>query len=309
MSSAPEVQQIKSIGEFHSLIGLPRPDHPLISVINLEEVKAPGGNIPAKRVLDFYTISLKRGPLSNFQYGQQHYDAECGVMYFLAPGQIFSPPVKAGGSKTDKLSGWGLYIHPDFLWNTPLAKKINKFEYFSYSVHEALWLTEKEEGLIIGLLQNIYSEYHTNMDKFSQDIIISQIETLLNYCDRFYYRQFLTFKVKNYQMLDRLEELLTNYFNSDKVLLHGLPSVQYIAGELNISPNYLSSLLKVLTGRSTQQHIQDKLIDKAKEKISTTDLSLSQISHDLGFEHPQSFSRLFRTKTGLSPLTFRRTFN
>lgn len=311
MSSATEVHQIKSISEFHRLMGLPRPEHPLISVINLEDVAWPAGTIPAKRVLDYYTISLKRNSGGNFKYGQQQYDTQGGVMYFLAPGQVFSPPVKneeGKAGKTAKLSGWGLYIHPDFFWNTPLAAKIKKYEYFNYSVNEALWFTEKEELVIINLIQAIQTEYFANTDKFSQDIIISQIETLLNYCDRFYHRQFLTRKIENHQMLDRLEELLASYFNSVELLTRGLPGVEYIAGKLNISPNYLSSLLKALTGRNTQQHIQDKLIEIAKEKISTTELSVSEISYALGFEHPQSFSRLFKAKTGLSPLAFRHSF-
>jgi len=207
------------------------------------------------------------------------------------------------------MSGWALYIHPDFLWNTPLAKSMKRYEYFDYSVNEALYLSEKEEAIIIAMMQNIQTEYFANTDKFSQDIIISMIEVLLNYADRFYHRQFLTRKIENHQILDRLEDILAVYFDSEDLLTMGLPSVQYVAYKLNISPNYLSGLLKVLTGRNTQQHIQDKMIEKAKERISTTDLSVSEISYELGFDHPQSFSRLFKAKTGLSPLAFRHTFN
>ena len=305
---AAELYHIKTISEFHQLVGLPRPEHPLISVINMEEVKRSPGKMPASRMLDFYTISLKRNCNGHFKYGQHEYSAQGGVMYFIAPGQVLGP-MGAGREETTKMSGWGLYIHPDFFWNTPLAKSIKKYEYFAYSINEALWLTEKEETLIINLMQNIQAEYLANTDKFSQDIIISLIETLLNYADRFYHRQFLTRKIENHQVLDRLEELLTNYFNCSDLLTMGLPSVQQVAEKLNISPNYLSSMLKVLTGRNTQQHIQDKMIEKAKEKISTTELSVSEISYELGFEHPQSFSRLFKAKTGLSPLAFRQTFN
>ncbi len=308
--SATEPHRINSITEFHHIVGLPRPEHPLISVINLEEVKRSPEKMPASRILDFYTISLKRYCNGNFKYGQQQYEVQEGVMYFIAPGQVFSPPVKnEEETKTTKMSGWGLYIHPDFLWNTPLAKGIKKYEYFNYSVNEALYLSEKEEAVIISMMQNIQTEYFANTDKFSQDIIISMVEVLLNYADRFYHRQFLTRKMENHQMLDRLENLLTSYFNSTDLLTRGLPSVQYVAEKLNISPNYLSGLLKVLTGRNTQQHIQDKMIEKAKEKISSTELSVSEISYELGFEHPQSFSRLFKAKTGLSPLAFRHTFN
>jgi len=152
-------------------------------------------------------------------------------------------------------------------------------------------------------------EYHSNIDKFSQDVVIAQLELLLTYADRFYHRQFITRKITNHQILGRLEDILTKYFNSDDLARKGLPTVQYIAESLNVSPGYLSSLLKVLTGQSTQQHIHDKLIEKAKEKLAATDLSVSEIAYELGFEHPQSFSRLFKTKTNLSPLEFRESFN
>jgi len=303
-----ETYRIQTIGELHHLMGLPRPEHPLISVINLETVKR-AGKMPANRVFDFYSIALKRHCDGNFKYGQHQYDVQEGVMYFMAPGQVFGSLIADDETKPSRMSGWALYIHPDFLWNTPLAKSMKRYEYFDYSVNEALYLSEKEEAIIIGVMQNIQMEYFANTDKFSQDIIISMIEVLLNYADRFYHRQFLTRKIENHQILDRLEDILTAYFNNEDLLTMGLPSVQYIAEKLNISPNYLSSLLKVLTGRNTQQHIQDKMIDKAKERISTTELSVSEISYELGFEHPQSFSRLFKAKTGLSPLAFRQAFN
>lgn len=158
-------------------------------------------------------------------------------------------------------------------------------------------------------MKNIEQEYHSNIDKFSQQIIISQIEVLLNYADRFYHRQFITRKITNHKILNRLEDILTDYFNSEDLVVKGLPRVQDIAESLNVSSNYLSGLLKVLTGQSTQQHIHNKLIEKAKEKLSTTDLSVSEIAYALGFEHPQSFSKLFKTKTNFSPLEFRDSFN
>jgi len=291
-------------------MGLPRPEHPLISVINLETIKRSSERRrPASLVFDFYTISLKRHCHGTFKYGQQQYNFGEGIMYFMAPGQVFGPGITEEQTEVSPMSGWALYIHPDFLWKTPLAKSIKRYEYFDYSVNEALLLTEKEEAIIVGLLKQIQTEYLANIDNFSHDIVISFIEVLLNYADRFYHRQFLTRKKENHQILDRLEVILDDYFNSDDLLTLGLPGVQYIAGELNLSPNYLSSLLKVLTGRNTLQHIQDKMIEKAKEKISTTELSVSEISYALGFHHPQSFSRLFKTKTGLSPLEFRHSFN
>ena len=309
--SAAEPHRIKTISEYHHIIGLPRPEHPLISVLNLDDLKRSPGKVPGSLVFDFYSISLKRYCNGKFKYGQHQYTYDEGIMYFMAPGQVFGWMGAADTEETEMpvMSGWALYIHPDFLWNTPLAKSIRRYEYFDYAVNEALYLSEKEEATIIGVMQNIQSEYLANIDNFSQDIIISLIEVLLNYADRFYHRQFLTRKMENHQILDRLEALLTGYFNNDDLLTEGLPSVQYLAGELNISPNYLSGLLKVLTGRNTLQHIQDRMIEKAKEKISTTQLSVSEISYAMGFEHPQSFSRLFKAKTGLSPLAFRHSFN
>jgi AraC family transcriptional activator of pobA len=307
---AIEPFHIKTIPQFHHLLGLPGPEHPLISVVNLEEVKRLPESMLGSRMLDFYTISLKRNCAHSFKYGQQQYDVKGGVMYFIAPGQVYGPSdTGVEETKKLKLSGWGLYIHPDFLWNTPLARLIKRCDYFNYSVNEALFLTEKEENIVASLMQQIQAEYLANTDKFSQEIIISMIETLLNYADRFYSRQFLTRKKENHQLLDGLEALLNSYFNDPESLAQGLPSVQFVAEKLNISSNYLSSLLKVLTGRNTLQHIQDTMIEKAKEKISTTGLSVSEISYALGFEHPQSFSRLFKAKTGLSPLVFRQSFN
>lgn len=235
--STTEPYRVKTISEFHRLLGLSRPEHPLISVINLEDVNFFPERLAASRVLDYYTISLKRHCDFNFRYGQQQYDVQGGVMYFVAPGQVIgSLNTNKDKAKITKQSGWGLYIHPDFLWNTPLAKKIKKYGYFDYSVNEALWLTAKEEVHVISMMQNIQMEYLANMDHFSQDIIISLIETLLNYADRFYHRQFLTRKIENHQTLDRLEDLLNNYFNSTDLSMQGLPGVQHIAEELNISP-------------------------------------------------------------------------
>ncbi|MDQ2752540.1 MAG: helix-turn-helix transcriptional regulator, partial [Bacteroidota bacterium] len=225
----------------------------------------------------------------------------------IAPNQVFG--IEPDKNTSAKRSGWLLLIHPDFLWNTTLTKAIKQYEFFDYSVHEALFLSEKEEATIISMMQNMEHEYRSNIDKFSQDIIIAQLELLLTYADRFYHRQFITRKITNHKILNRLEEMLAAYFNSDALVEKGLPTVQWIAQTLNMSSTYLSGLLKVLTGQSTQQHIHDKLIQKAKEKLSTTGLTVSEIAYELGFEHPQSFNKLFKAKTNLSPLEFRQSFN
>jgi len=300
-------QRIKTISEYHQLMGLPKPEHPLISVVNYESIQRTPGNEPINLLFDFYSISLKRNCNAKFKYGQQRYDFDEGVMFFMAPGQVFG--IEPDKDAILKRTGWMLLVHPDFLWGSPLARTIKQYEYFDYSVHEALFLSDKEETAIVGIMQNIRQEYHSNIDKFSQIIMIAQLELLLAHADRFYHRQFLTRKITNHKTLDRLEDILTDYFNSDDLVNKGLPTVQHIAETLNVSPNYLSDLLKVLTGQSTQQHIHDKLIVKAKEKLSTTTLSVSEIAYDLGFEHPQSFSKLFKAKTSLSPLGFRHSFN
>ncbi|WP_317169603.1 helix-turn-helix domain-containing protein [Mucilaginibacter humi] len=226
-------------------------------------------------------------------------------MFFIAPKQVFS----FDADQDFKSSGWMLLVHPDFLWGTPLAKTIKHYDFFSYATNEALFLSEKEEATIAGIAQLIKQEYHANIDKFSQGLIVAQIELLLQYCDRFYNRQFITRKISSNQILSRVEEMLDGYFNGDNLVKKGLPTVQFIAESLNISPTYLSALLKALTGQSTQQHIHDRLIEKAKEKLSVTGLSISEIAYELGFEHPPSFSKLFKSKTNLSPLEFRASFN
>ncbi len=305
--SNKQVHRIKTISEYHKVMGLPKPEHPLISVINLEAIPYLPGNEPMTLVFDFYSISLKRNYNAKIKYGQQEYDFDEGIMFFISPGQVFG--IEVNKDEELKRSGWMLFIHPDFLWHTSLAKTIKQYEYFDYSVHEALFLSDKEETTIIAMMQNMEQEYRSNIDKFSQDIIIAQLELLLNYADRFYHRQFITRKITNHKILDRLEDILTEYFKSDTLAKKGLPTVQYIADTLNVSPGYLSGLLKMLTGQSTQQHIHNKLIAKAKEKLSSTDLSVSEIAYELGFEHPQSFSKLFKTKTSFSPLEFRQSFN
>jgi AraC family transcriptional regulator, transcriptional activator of pobA len=297
--------RIKTITEYHRTMDIPGPVHPLISVIDFEDVKkVPDGQV--NLIIDFYSIALKRNFNARMKYGQQEYDFDEGIMTFMAPGQVLR--IEAG-EEVIKHSGRLLLVHPDFLWNTPLASKIGQYEYFDYAVNEALYLSEKEEGTIMTIIQGIQEEYHSNTDKFSQAVITAQIELMLTYAERYYYRQFMTRKISNHQILDRMEHLLNDYFNSNVPGAKGTPTVQYIAEALSISPNYLSGLLKSLTGQSTQQHIHDKLIEKAKEKLSTTDLSVSEIAYELGFEHSQSFSKLFKSKTNLSPLEFRHSFN
>ena len=298
--------RLKTISEFHTLRGLPKPKHPLISVINFEDMAETSVIGRQNLMFDFYMISVKRDMNHKYRYGQQDYDFDDGVMFCIAPHQILSVIREEQGKNP---SGWMLMIHPDFLWNTPMASAIKKYDFFDYSVNEALFLSEDEEIKIQQIIENIKQEYQTNIDKFSQNIIISQLETLLNYSERFYQRQFITRHKAHHQFLEKLENLLNDYFESDDIKEQGLPSVQFLSEKLNMSPQYMRSLLKSLTGQTTQQIIHEKLIEKAKEKLSTTDLTVSEIAYELGFEHSQSFNKLFKSKTDISPLEFRKSFN
>ena len=306
-----QVKRFKTISEFLQYRQLPKPDHPLIHAFPLETVEALKLTGPASWVYDFYCIGLKKVVNKEeikLKYGQQTYDYDEGILSFVAPNQVLSLSVDQNAKQLIQ-SGWMLLIHPDFLWNTSLAGIIKHYDFWDYSVNEALFLSDREEALLVNIIQNIQQESHANIDQFSKSIITSHLETLLNYADRFYHRQFLTREKSGHQILERLEKLLSDYFDSHDLISKGLPTVGHIANALNLSPKYLGSLLKVLTGQNTQQHIHEKLIEKAKEKLSTTDLSISEIAYALGFEHLQSFSRLFKTKTHLSPLEFRQSFN
>lgn len=286
--------------------GLPKPEHPLVSLVDYSLVEYQTNEKEISWVQEFYSIGLKRNIQGKFRYGQQQYDFDEGLMSFVAPGQVVHLTVERPEVKP---TGMLLFIHPEFLWKTSLAKSIKDYEFFGYAVNEALFMSEKEEIIITDLMHGIQREYHTNIDKFSHSIIIAQVELLLNYCERFYQRQFITRHKTSHQVLERLEQLLDNWFSSNSPVEKGLPTAQAIAAELNVSTNYLGSLLKALTGQSTQHHIHNKLIEKAKEKLSTTSLSVSEIAFQLGFEHSQSFSKLFKSKTNVSPLEFRHSFN
>jgi len=296
-----------SIAEAHRAFGMPAPRHPLISLIGSANIPAEGIVTPAgSHVLNFYKISYRPKLSGKLKYGQHYYDFDSGGLLFAAPHQVL------GNSVEDEhiIAGCSLYallIHPDFLLGYPLAKKIRQYGFFSYSANEALHLSEQEKATVISIFDMIREELDSRIDDFSQDVVVSQIELLLNYANRFYKRQFITRKAVNNDMLQKLEDVLEAYF--DNALSQGLPTVGYLAGQLHVSPSYLSDMLRSLIGQNAQQYIHDKLIEKAKEKLSTTDLTVSEVAYELGFEHSQSFSKLFKTKTNLSPSEFRRSFN
>lgn len=295
---------IKSISEFHRLLSLPEPRHPLVSVINLAECIFLEDDIWKGFVNRFYCVALKREAKGKIKYGQQHYDYDKGVLSFTAPNQVQNLDLQT----VECGSGDLLIFHPDFLLKHPLANTIHTYGFFSYAVNEALHLSAQEENDLIEILNKIDKEC-SHIDKHTQEIILSQIELLLNYSKRFYERQFITRKNNNHQLLIKFEQIVENYFNDTDDSPKQLLTVNHIAGLMNLSPNYLSDLLRVHTGQNTQQHIHEKLIEKAKEKLSTTNLSVSEIAYALGFEHSQSFSTLFKKKTAMSPMEFRQTFN
>lgn len=273
-------------------------------MINLDEIDFTSPQESTNLVLNFYTISLKNCEGSKMKYGQNYYDFDEGMLAFMEPGQVISS--ENGGTRA---TGWWLVFHPDFIRNYPLGKTIKNYGFFSYAVNEALHLSEKEQATMEGIMKNIEEEYNHSIDLFSHDVMISHLELLLNYSNRFYNRQFITRKSASNDLLTKMESLLNDYFNIDKLVENGLPSVQYFANQLNVSSNYLSDMLRTLTGQSTQQHIHNKLIEKAKEALTLTNLSVSEIAYQLGFEHPQSFSKLFKSKTNVSPLEYRASFN
>ncbi|WP_236688483.1 helix-turn-helix domain-containing protein [Flavobacterium akiainvivens] len=293
---------MNSISEFHRILGVTRPEHPLISVIHFEDLGTFAEEISEKVMYNFYMILLVKKFDGRIRYGQNFVDFDEGSASFFSPGQILSTDDNAK-------EGWILIIHPDFIRSHAFGKTIKNYGFFSYDIYEALFLSEKEETVLNGIIHNIEQEFKSNIDNFSQNIIISQVETLLNYADRFYNRQFITRKQINNDLLSKLDKILNEYFDSEQVQDNGLPKVENLARELHLSPNYLSDMLRSLTGLNTQQTIQHKLVEKAKETLASTTLSVSEIAFRLGFSHPQSFNKFFKSKTQLSPLAFRRSFN
>lgn len=295
--------KFESLTDFHQVFGLQKPLHPMISFIDVQQLQKLPNDFPKSMVMNFYKISYKTGICDTAKYGQNYYDFGEGGLVFTAPNQIFESP------RNQHTNGSLLLIHTDFLLSYPLARKVREYGFFSYTANEALHLSDKEKETILSLFNSIDDELNSRIDDFSQDIMVAQIELLLNYCNRFYKRQFITRRSVNNNILIKLEEILDNYFNNEDSSIQGIPSVQLLADELSISPSYLSDMLRNLTGQNAQQHIHNKLVEKAKEILSTTNLSISEIAYQLGFEHPQSFSRLFKSKSGLSPLEFRASFN
>jgi AraC family transcriptional activator of pobA len=293
-----------SISEAHRALGLPKPLHPLVSLVDYGKIEIDRSMLSAPLVLNFYKISYKKNFRGKMKYGQSYYDFDEGGMFFVAPSQLITRD-----EDNQEYEGYTLLVHPDFIRNHALGKAIKNFGFFSYSANEALHLSEKEREIIVSVFKTIEQELSTTIDDFSQDVMVALIEVLLNYSNRFYKRQFITRKAVSHDLLEKMEAILSDHFNNEKAMMKGLPTVQYLSEQLNISPGYLSDMLRSLTGQNAQQHIHNKLIEKAKEILSGSNLSVAEIAYQLGFEHPQSFSKLFKSKTNLSPVGFRQSFN
>ena len=303
MNMESKINTINSVTQYHKLCGLTMPLHPLVSVVNMAEIDFfLREDFWKHYVNNLYTISIKRGMNSKLIYGQTDFDFDEGVLVVTSPKQVIS----IEKLEDIKLTGYKFVFHPDFIKGSSLSKNIHQYGFFSYNNNKALFLSEKEEQIILNLFSSIEQECQNNIDQFSQDVMIANIELLLVHIDRYYNRQFLTRKNISNDTLSKMEEILNDYFKAE---INQLPTVQYIADQLNLTPTYLSDLLKNLTGLTAQQHIHEKMIAKAKELLSTTNLSVSEIAFQLGFEYPQSFNKLFKKKTDLTPLEFKQTFN
>jgi AraC-like DNA-binding protein len=273
--------------------------HPLVSVVNFTKAAPRQGH---KMYFGFYTIFLKDVKCGDMMYGRHAYDYQEGTLVFMAPGQVAG--VNSNGEFYQP-KGHGLVFHADLIHGTSLGKRIADYSFFGYQSNEALHLSEKERNTILDCLNKIDDELEQSIDKHSKRLIVANIELLLEYCVRFYERQFITRDHVNRGMLEKFEEILNNYFETDKPQTIGLPSVAYFAEELHLSANYFGDLIKKETGKTASEYIQSKLIDIAKERIFDTDKTVSQIAYDLGFKYPQHFARLFKQKVGKSPLEYR----
>ena len=299
--AAKTFRVLNTVTDYTRLCGLPAPAHPLLTLIDLEQTRS--NVLPADMppvVQQLYTVWLKKNLKGKVHYGHQSYDFGEGVMGFMAPGQVSAFDATLDLST---LSGWMLVFHPDLLRKYPLAQKMASYGFFSYEVHEALHVSAQEESLLDGLLHVIRSEYERPIDAFSQDVLVAQLEVLLNYANRFYHRQFLTRRTAEHDLLSRFEAQVTAYFARSGE--QPLPTVQHFADALHVSPAYLGDMLRALTGETTQQHLHRALIEQAKHLLLTTSLSINETAFQLGFEYPQYFSRLFKSKTGLTPAAFR----
>jgi AraC-like DNA-binding protein len=293
-----EILKLNNISQFNNLRGI-ETLHPLVSVLDFSKMKL----IPEARAnYGFYCVFLKEAVCGNLKYGCNYYDYQEGTLVFIAPGQVVGIGNKPGSPKP---KGYGLLFHPDLIRGTSLGQHIKKYTFFSYEANEALHLSEKERQTVLDCLEKIDHELRQSIDRHSKTLIANNIELLLNYCLRFYDRQFITRSEVNRDILVKFEQLLDNYFQSDIIQTAGLPTVKYCADQLHLSANYFGDLIKKETGKSAQENIQLKVMYLAKEKIFDRSKTLSEIAYELGFKHPQHFSRMFKNETGYTPNEYR----
>lgn len=292
------ISNIKTVSEYNDLLGV-ETLHPLVSVIDLSKVD-PINNM--RLIFDFYVVFLKEDKNCDLLYGRQRYDYQKGSIVSLAPGQVIG--TEDTGEKFQP-KGWALCFHPDLIRGTTLGHNIKEYTFFSYEVNEALHLSEKERTIIIDCLEKIRYELQQSIDRLSKRLIATNIELLLDYCLRFYERQFITRGNVNHDILTRFERLLDDYFIGPKAAQNGLPSVKECANKLCLSPNYFGDLIKKETGKTAQEYIQYHLIEIAKEQILDPGKSISQIAYGLGFQYPQHFTRLFKRLVGQTPNKYR----
>jgi len=301
-----EIFTIKSISQFHEMIGLDSPEHPLISFVdeseNKDKPEVEEQFFNFRFTTDMYAIMYKDKVNGSIGYGRNSYDFQEGTLIFSSPGQVFTTP---GKDEMPDNQGWTLLFHPDLLNKSPLGSRMDDYSYFSYESNEALHLSKKEEKFITEVVHQIREEYSQNLDRHSQQLIISNLELLLNYCMRFYDRQFFTRTNIHKDFVTDFESRLKAYFKSEDITEKGIPSFNYFGEQLNMSTNYLSDLLKKETGKSIKEHIDGYIVNKAKSILLNSNKKGSEIAYGLGFEYPQSFTRLFKKKTGMSPLDYR----
>jgi len=298
-----DIFHINTISEIHKQIGLEPPLHPLVSIYSHDKLKPNNELAGVPLSINLYQVMFKMCPAGSITYGRNSYDYQEGTLVFMAPGQVVT---FEGVDENDMKGGWSLNFHPDLIRRSHLGQHIDEYTFFSYEVNEALHLSDQEKQTIGELKQKIEHEYSLNIDKHSQKLIISNIELMLDYCTRFYDRQFYTRENLNKDTISRFKNTLKNYYNSGKALELGLPSVKYCGEELHLSANYLSDLLRKETGKNAQEHIHHYIVDKAKTNLLSSSESVSQIAYALGFDYPQHFSKVFKKKTGLSPAEYRK---
>lgn len=293
---------IQTVAEVHSFFGYPEPKHPLVSVLPIDEVMMTANYGDHTYIFDLYQISLKKGIQGNITYGRNHYDFHNGTIVFTQPNQSLKMEV---GEDYSNASGWTIVFHPDLIRKSELGRIIDQYSFFSYSVNEALHLSEEEQESLTELAFKIEKEYQQKLDRHSQELMVSNIKMLLDYCTRYYDRQFYTRTNLSQDLVTRFEGLLSDYFKEGKQNKQGVPSVKYFGAAMNMSAHYLSDLLKKETNRSAQDHIYFHLINKAKTRLLNSEQTISQVAYSLGFEYPNHFSKLFKSKTGMSPAEFR----